>query len=217
MAKQSGPGGRFRGRRGREEKVRKNERIRAREVRLIGIDGKQIGVVSRDDALKAAKATGLDLVEISANARPPVCRILDFGKYMYELSKKQKENKARASSSSKVKEVKFRVRIEEHDYMTKLRRGEEFLFKGNKLKLSLMFRGRENEHKDLGLEVVRKAAQDLAHVGTADTDAKLSGRHVNMFLSPLPAAKRTLKFNENVNVDHDDDDDEDEDDEESED
>ena len=98
--------------------VRKNERIRAREVRLIGSDGKQIGVVSRDDALDAAKKMGLDLVEISANARPPVCRILDFGKYMYEQSKKQKENKAKGTSSSKIKEVKFRVRTEEHDYMT---------------------------------------------------------------------------------------------------
>lgn len=216
MAKQSGPGGRFRGRRGREEKVRKNERIRAREVRLIGIDGKQIGVVSRDDALKAAKATGLDLVEISASARPPVCRILDFGKYMYELSKKQKETKARASSSSKVKEVKFRVRIEEHDYMTKLRRGEEFLYKGNKLKLSLMFRGREMEHKELGMAVVRRAAEDLAHVGTADTDPKLSGRHINMFLSPLPTNKRTLKFNDSVNTSDTDDDDDEEDDDEDE-
>lgn len=133
----------------RGNQVRKNERIRAREIRLIGHDGKQIGIVTRDEAIAAAKKMGLDLVEISGNARPPVCRILDFGKYMYEQSKRQKENKAKGTSSSKIKEVKFRVRTEEHDYMTKLRRGEEFLFKGNKLKLSLMFRGRENEHKEL--------------------------------------------------------------------
>lgn len=180
--------------------VRKNERIRAREVRLIGSDGKQIGVVSRDDALSAAKKMGLDLVEISANARPPVCRILDFGKYMYEQSKKQKENKSRGTSSSKIKEVKFRVRTEEHDYMTKLRHGEEFLYKGNKLKLSLMFRGRENEHKNLGLEVVAKAAKDLSHVGQADAEPKLSGRHVNLIMTPLPSAKRKLKYNETVHT-----------------
>lgn len=187
-------GGRHR--RDRGNYVRKNERIRAREIRLIGSDGKQIGVVSRDEALEAAKKAGLDLVEISGNANPPICRILDFGKYMYEESKKKKENKAKAASSSKIKEVKFRVRTEEHDYMTKLRHGEEFLYKGNKLKLSLMFRGRENEHKDLGLEVVAKAAQDLSHVGQADSTPKLSGRHVNMMMSPLPITRRKLKYNE---------------------
>ena len=187
-----------RGRQNRGNVVRKNERIRAREVRLIGPDGKQIGIVSRDEALQAAKAVGLDLVEISATARPPVCRILDFGKYMYEESKRKKENKAKAASSSKIKEVKFRVRTEEHDYLTKLRHGEEFLYKGAKLKLSLMFRGRENEHKELGLEVVAKAAQDLSHVGQADSEPRLSGRHVNLMMSPLPQAKRKLKYNEHI-------------------
>ncbi len=185
-----------RGRRNRGNYVRKNERIRAREVRLLGPDGKQLGIVSRDEALKAAKAAGLDLVEISANAKPPVCKVLDFGKYMYEESKRKKENKAKAASSSKIKEVKFRVRTEEHDYMTKLRHGEEFLFKGNKLKLSLMFRGRENEHKDLGLQVVAKAAQDLSHVGNADGEPRLSGRHVILMMSPLPITRRKLKYNE---------------------
>lgn len=187
-----------RGRYDRGNHVRKNERIRAREVRLIGADGKQVGVVARDDAIQAAKAAGLDLVEISASANPPVCRILDFGKYMYEESKRQKENRAKASSASKIKEVKFRVRTEEHDYMTKLRHGEEFLYKGNKLKLSLMFRGRENEHKDLGVEILAKAAEDLNHVGHADSEPRLSGRHVNMIMSPLPVAKRKLKYNESL-------------------
>lgn len=202
MPKPHSSGGRRR--RNRGPSVRKNERIRAREVRLIGKDGSQIGIVSRDDALKAARQMDLDLVEISASARPPVCRILDFGKYMYEQSKRQKENKARAATSSKLKEVKFRVRIEEHDYITKLRRGEAFLYKGSKLKLSLMFRGRENEHKELGVEVIRRAANDLTHVGTADGEPRLIGRHVNLVMSPLPQAKRSLKYNERV-ADHDDD------------
>lgn len=183
------------GRRHYDRGPRKNERIRAREVRLLSPEGKQIGIVSRDEALGLAKEVGLDLVEISANARPPVCRILDFGKYQYEQSKRQKENKAKASSASKLKEVKFRVRIEEHDYLTKLRHAEEFLYKGAKVKISLMFRGRENEHKDLGIDVVNRAAGDLSHIATPDSEARLAGRHVNLVVSPLPVAKRKLKYN----------------------
>jgi len=173
--------------------IRKNDRIRAREMRVIDPDGKQLGVMERDQALSIAKQYGLDLVEIAATAKPPVCRILDFGKYMYEISKKSKE---KSSTSSKIKEVKFRVRTEKHDYETKLRRGEEFLYKGNKLKLTLMFRGRENEHKELGVEVLKRAIVDLAHVGSADALPRISGRMVNLTMSPLPQAKRKLKYNE---------------------
>ncbi|MFP6901763.1 MAG: translation initiation factor IF-3, partial [Opitutales bacterium] len=118
--------------------IRKNERIRAPEIRVIGPDGKMIGVMPPDKALKIAKEHGLDLVEVSASARPPVCRILDFGKYKYEQSK-LKKNKEK---SNKVKEVKFRVRIDVHDYETKLKRAEQFLLQDNKVKISLMFRGR---------------------------------------------------------------------------
>jgi len=201
--------------------VRKNDRIRVREVRLIGVDGKQIGIVSRDEALELAKKAGLDLVEISANARPPVCRILDFGKYMYELSKRQKENKSKGSTAGKVKEVKFRVRIEEHDYMTKLRHAEEFLWKGNKVKLSLMFRGREMEHQELGVEVLQRAARDLEHIASADTEPRKAGRHVSAVLSPLAFTKRKLKFNPDLahqpnKPDSDDDRDEPEEDDEDE-
>lgn len=184
--------------RNRGPQIRKNDRIRAREVRLIGADGKQVGIVTRDEAIARAKAAGLDLVEISGSVRPPVCRILDFGKYMYEQSKRQKENKAKAASSTKIKEVKFRVRIGEHDYMTKLRRAEEFLFKGNKLKLSLMFRGREMEHQELGMEMIQRAARDLEHVGRLDGEARKSGRHISANVSPNPANKRALKYNETV-------------------
>jgi translation initiation factor IF-3 len=213
MAQAFGSSSRFNRGRGRvDDSPRKNDRIRAREVRLIGPDGKQVGVVPKDDALLLAQRYGLDLVEISPNAIPPVCRITDFGKYMYELSKRQKENKSRAASASKVKEVKFRVRIEEHDYMTKMRHAEEFLYKGYKLKVSLMFRGRENEHKELGLEVVRRAGGDLAHVGSIDGEPKLAGRHVNMMMSPLAQTKRKLKFNESVSAGEPDHGDEEEDD-----
>jgi len=189
MARNPGYGGR--GRRGGGNYTRVNERIRAREIRVIGPDGKQIGLMARDEALKLAKKVGLDLVEIAAKARPPVCRILDYGKYKYEQSKK---NKDKAGSGSKLKEVKFRVRIEQHDYMTKLRRGEQFLFKGNKLKLSLMFRGREMEHQELGFEVLKRAVNDLVHVGHADGEPKRAGRNVSLTMSPLPANKRKLVF-----------------------
>ncbi|MEM8549234.1 MAG: translation initiation factor IF-3 [Verrucomicrobiota bacterium] len=173
---------------------RKNERIRVPEVRVIGPDGKQIGIMQTREALTLAKNNGLDLIEISPTARPPVCRILDYGKYMYEQSKKEKENKS-SSSAQKLKEVKFRVRIEEHDYMTKLRRAEAFLDDGSKLKMTLMFRGREMEHTELGFEVIKRAVEDLAHIATADAQAKLVGRNITLTMSPLPANKRKLKYN----------------------
>ena len=194
---------------------RKNERIRVPEVRVIGPDGKQIGIMQTREALALAQNNGLDLIEISPSARPPVCRILDYGKYMYEQSKKEKESKAKSHSSSanKLKEVKFRVRIEEHDYMTKIKRGEQFLAKGSKLKMTLMFRGREMEHKDLGFDVIKRAVEDLAHIANADAPAKLVGRNITLTMSPLPANKRKLKYNATIS-DEDEDDDSDEGEEE---
>jgi len=192
MANSSFSGGRGRGsRRNTPRGPRKNDRIRIPEIRVIGPDGKQIGVMKTKDALAAAKEAGLDLVEISPTARPPVCRILDYGKYMYEQSKRQKDHKP---TSSKLKEVKFRVRTDQHDYLVKLRHGEEFLYKGNKLKMSLQFRGRENEHKELGVETIKRAINDLSHVGTADAEPKLVGRNVTVTMSPLPPNKRKLKW-----------------------
>jgi translation initiation factor IF-3 len=173
-------------------KLRKNDRIRVAEVRVIGPDGKQIGVIQTRDALELAKKYGLDLVEVSPATRPPVCRILDFGKFMYEQSKKTKENK---STSTKLKEIKFRVRIDQHDYMTKIKQAEAFLGKGNKLKLSLMFRGREMEYKELGFETVKRAVADLTHIGTPDVEPRIVGRNINVTMSPLAATKRKFKYN----------------------
>ena len=176
-------------------RIRKNERIRAREIRVIGPDSKQIGVMSPAEAIDIAKRAGLDLVEISPSARPPVCRILDFGKYQYEMAKKQKESKSKKSTSGKVKEVKFRVRIETHDFMYKIKHAEEFLGKGNKVKLTLMFRGREMEHKDLGFETVNRAVKELEHIGHRDTEPRLSGRMISTMLSPLSEKDRVFKYN----------------------
>ena len=184
-----------RSRRNYVPRVRKNDRIRAREIRVIGPDSKQIGVMTPAEALAIAKKAGLDLVEISPSARPPVCRILDFGKYQYELAKKEKESKQKKTSSGKVKEVKFRVRIETHDFMFKVKHAEEFLGKGNKVKLTLQFRGREMEHKDLGFETVNRAVKELEHIGHRDSEPRLSGRMISTMLSPLPEKDRVYKFN----------------------
>ena len=172
--------------------IRKNDKIRAREIRVIGADGEMLGVMPPEEALKIAKSHALDLVEVAANAHPPVCRILEFGKYKYELSK-NKKNKEK--SAKRVKEAKFRPRIEEHDYVTKLRRSERFLHQGNKLKVTLMFRGREMEHINIGMDVVRRAINDLSGVGRPDDEPKLNGRFIIVSLSPLPQSQRVLKYN----------------------
>ena len=145
-----------------------------------------------EDALRKARSMGLDLIEIAPQANPPVCRIADYGKFRYELSKHDKDKKQNAAG--KVKELKFRVNIDHHDYVTKLRRGEEFLDKGNKLKLVLQFRGRENAHKELGLELMHKVKEDLSTMGHVDMEPKLVGRAVSMTMSPLPSGKRKRKF-----------------------
>ena len=172
--------------------MRRNERIRAHEVRVIGPNGKNLGVLQTKEAQRLASEAGLDLIEISPTARPPVCRILDYGKYVYEESKKKKEQK---STSAKLKEVKFRVGIDAHDFETKLRRAEGFLFDGNKVKFTLTFRGRENEHKGLGIERMHSVSEHLEHVATKDAEPKLAGRNVIMMMSPLPQSQRQLRFN----------------------
>ncbi|MEO0795345.1 MAG: translation initiation factor IF-3 [Verrucomicrobiota bacterium] len=188
------PFGRGRGRH-QPRGPRKNERIRVPEIRVIGPDGRQIGVMKTREALELAKGAGLDLLEVSPTARPPVCRILDYGKFMYEQSKREKDSK-KSQSASRLKEVKFRARIEEHDYLTKLRRAEEFLDHGSKLKITLMFRGREMQHPELGFEVVKRAIKDLDHIGQADTPPKQVGRNITTTVSPLPAnKKKPLKYN----------------------
>jgi translation initiation factor IF-3 len=141
--------------------------------------------------VRRAKSYGLDLIEVAPTANPPVCRIADFGKYKYELTKKEKENK---HSASKIKEIKFRVKIGAHDYETKLRHAEEFVEKGNKLKIVLQFRGRENAHKDLGMAMMQKIIKDLETMAHVDMPPKLVGRAVGMTLSPLPPAKRKRRF-----------------------
>ena len=178
--------------------IRVNERIRAREVRVInGVTNEQLGVLRIEEAISKARSLGLDLIEVAPNAQPPVCRIQSFGKFRYDLSKQDKEKK---NTAGRVKEVKFRVNIDEHDYLTKIRHAEEFLDKGNKVKVHLQFRGREMAHQELGMDVVQRVRLDLATMAHVDMEPKLVGRAIGMTLSPLPASKRKRKFSKRGDV-----------------
>lgn len=191
-----------------------NNRIRAREVRVIlASTGQQLGVMKTQDALRQAQGLGLDLVEVAPQANPPVCRIVDYGKFKYEAAKHDKKEK---HASSKLKEIKFRVNISKHDYETKLRHAEEFLDKGNKVRVQLQFRGREMAHQDLGMLLMGRVKKDLVTMATVEQEPKLQGRSITMTLAPLPAAKRKRVFLSShalpplESTDHDEEEDEDE-------
>ena len=171
--------------------IRRNHRIKVPQVRVISPEGKQLGVIDTSKAINLALEVGLDLVEVAPNATPPVCRIMDFGKYVYEEQKKHTHAKATAS---KIKEIEFSARIAENDFFTKLRHAEEFLDNGSKVKLRLKFRGREMAHTEIGFNVMKRAVTELANMGHPDADPKLIGRNINVMLTPLPANKRKPRF-----------------------
>ena len=171
--------------------IRRNQRIRVPKIRVISPEGKQLGVLETDKALKLAQQFGLDLVEVAAHASPPVCRIMDFGKYIYEEQKKSSHSK---STASKIKEIELTPRIDNHDFYTKLRHAEEFLDGGAKVKVRLKFRGREMAHTDIGFEVVKRAIAELSTMGHADAEPRLSGRNINVMITAFPANKRKPKW-----------------------
>ena len=175
------------------QELRANHRIRAREVFLVDASGHKMGVVNFNDAMNSARAAGLDLVEVNGNSNPPVCKILDFGKYRYEMDKRERESK-RHNLAAKVKEMKFHVNIDPHDYATKMRQTENFLWKGMKVKVVMAFRGREMQHQDLGQALVKTIREDLKLVAVADSNPKLIGRNITMMLNPLPAKKRVRRW-----------------------
>jgi translation initiation factor IF-3 len=158
---------------------------------IMAATNEQLGVMKLTDALRKAQSLGLDLVEVAPNAVPPVCRIVDIGKYRYALSKQDKEKKA---SGGKLKEVKFRVNISDHDYGTKLRRAEEFLDKGYKLKTHLQFRGREMAHQELGMALMLRVKGDLLTMAQVEMEPRQMGKSISMMLSPLPENKRKRRF-----------------------
>ena len=143
------------------------------------------------DALRKAQSLGLDLVEVAPTANPPVCKIVALGKFRYDLSKHDKDKKP---SGAKLKEIKFRVNIDDHDYLTKIRHGEEFLDKGNKVRVQLQFRGREMAHQEFGMQLMDKVKHDLAGMSQVEMAPKLAGRNITMTLSPLPASRRKRRF-----------------------
>lgn len=172
--------------------LRINGKIRAREVRVIGDDGQQLGVIPLSEAIVLARNKAVDLVEIAPNANPPVCRLIEFGKYKYEMEKRQKENR-KSQHANKVKEIQLSANIDPHDFKTKVSHAVDFLCEDMKVKASLRFRGREMAHTEFGFRVVRQFITDIAPWGHPDFEPKLTGRSINVMVSPLPKTKRAKR------------------------
>ena len=170
----------------RDTGPRVNEKIRAPEIRLIGADGENIGVVHPAKALELAEEAGLDLVEISPNATPPVCKIMDFGKFKYETQKREAEARKK-QKIIEIKEVKFRPNTDTHDYEVKMRNVVKFLENGDKVKVTLRFRGREMAHQNLGRELLERVAEDTKEIGKVENFPKMEGRQMIMLIGPLPS------------------------------
>lgn len=162
---------------------RSNEKIRAREVRLVDADGSQVGIVSLSDALERAQRQELDLVEVAPQANPPVCRIMDYGKFRYEESQRLKESRKKTVQIT-MKEVKFKPKIGKADFDTKVRHMQQFLAEGHKVKVTLQFRGREVAHPELGKKILDAVIEQLGETARVDTHARLEGRNMTMVLSP---------------------------------
>ncbi|MEE9172383.1 MAG: translation initiation factor IF-3 [candidate division NC10 bacterium] len=168
--------------------LRINERIRVREIRVISSDGAQLGIMSPEEALEKAQGLGLDLVEVAPQAQPPVCRILDYGKYRYEQSKKAREAKKK-QTVIQLKEIKLRPKTDEHDFNFKARHVERFIRAGHKAKVTMMFRGREMVHTELGRRQLDRLAELLKDVATLEQSPRLEGRNMTMILTPRPDLK----------------------------
>jgi len=166
-----------------------NRQIRASKVRVVAADGKQLGVFLTSEAFKLAEREGLDLVEVVPGAEPPVCKIIDYGKFRYDQSKREKENR-KTQHQVRVKEVKLKPNIDEHDFQFKLKRARQFLEKGNKVKLTCMFRGREMAHPEVGREVVKRMCDEVQDVGTPEAPLKMMGRSLTTVLAPGARKKR---------------------------
>ena len=161
-----------------------NERIRAREVQVISSDGKNLGTLSTQEAINIAKQEGLDLIEISPNANPPVCKIIDIGKYKYDQQKKAHKAKKKQKIMN-LKEIKLRPVTEIHDYNFKIKNAQRFLTKGDKVKFTVQFRGREMQHTNLGYELMQRITDDTASLGKIEVKPKFEGRQIIMIIHPL--------------------------------
>lgn len=166
-----------------DDGVRRNELIHARKVRVIGAEGEQLGILQRNEAIAMAREIGCDLVEVSSNATPPVCRIMDYGKFKYEQQKKKQDAKKR-QAVVQVKEIKVRPKTDEHDYETKLKHIRSFLEDGDRCKVTVFFRGREIVHKDRGIEILERIVKDLEDVGKVEQEPRAEGRTLQMLVVP---------------------------------
>jgi len=173
---------------GQGANLRINRRIRAPKVRVIGSQGDQVGVLPIREALALAEENGLDLVEISPNAEPPVCKVIDYGKYRYDQTKREKENK-KAQHQVKVKEIKLKPNIDEHDFVTKLKAARSFLEKGNKVKVSCFFRGREMAYPERGQKVVLRLCEELEDIAQVESPPKRMGRSIICVIAPSASKK----------------------------
>ena len=168
----------------RDTGPRVNERIRAPEIRLIGAEGENIGVVSPERGLALAEEAGLDLVEISPNANPPVCKIMDYGRFKYEQQKRESEARKKQKTID-IKEVKFRPNTDKHDYDVKMRNVRRFLENGDKVKVTMRFRGREMAHQQLGRDLLERVASDIEELGKVESMPKMEGRQMIMMIAPV--------------------------------
>ena len=168
--------------------VRINDRIRAREVFLVGAEGEQLGVRPLPEALAQSREQELDLVEVAPNANPPVCRIMDYGRYVYEQEQRRRQSKRKATNVV-IKEMKFRPKIDGHDYTTKMKHVERFLEEGSKVKLTIMFRGREMAHPELGRRILERVAEQVGELAIIESAPKQDGRNMTMVLNPTRRPK----------------------------
>ena len=168
-----------------KQELQINEEIRDKEVRVIGADGAQLGIMSARDALNLAAEKNLDLVKIAPQAQPPVCKIIDYGKYRFEQAKREKEAK-KNQRVVETKEIRLSLNIDTHDFETKQNHATRFIGEGNKVKVSIRFRGREMGHPELGADIMKRFAEALADVANVEKPAKLEGRNMLMFLAPKP-------------------------------
>jgi translation initiation factor IF-3 len=173
----------------KEHKV--NEQIRVRQIRLIGAEGEQVGIIDTREAMNMAREAAMDLVMVSPQAVPPVCRLLDYGRFRYEQQQNEKENRKRARAQE-VKAIKFRVKIDDHDFKTKTGHVRRFLEEGHKVKVTIMFRGRERTHPELGERILVRVAETLADIGAPESNPSMMGMDMNMIMTPkaAPAPKK---------------------------
>ena len=178
------------------QEPRLNDQITVRECRLINFDGEQLGIYPTSQAQRIADDEGLDLVEIAPNATPPVCRIMDYGKFKYDQAIKAKQAR-KNQNNIEVKEMKFRPKIDVGDYTTKKKHVLRFLDAGNKVKITIMFRGREMAHPEQGLTILERLADDLKDVAVIESQPKMEGRNMHMLIAPLPSAMAAKKKKKN--------------------